>query len=247
MRLVGIVIAAVAGLALVGCGGEERVRADGGRQEFAQQAAQGGATAVTPEGITVVGTGSATAAPDVAEWSFGVRSEAESAKNALATNAAAARRVIRALRSAGVRRDSIRTEQVSLWTQTDDNGRHVVGYTATNSVHVTVRIARAGAIVDAAVRAGANEVSGPTMIVSDTDAQYTQALDVAFDDARRHAEAIAAKAGVSLGPPLAIVESGGIEGPVIAERAVLDAAASAPIEPGKQEITAMLTVTFAIS
>jgi uncharacterized protein YggE len=102
--------------------------------------------------------------------------------------------------------------------------------------------------VDAAVAAGANQVSGPSLTVSDAEAQYADAVDAAFDDARARAEAIAAKAGVTLGAPLAIVDggSGGMPVPYY-ERAVADvAAAEMPVEPGVQEVGATLTVTFAI-
>jgi hypothetical protein len=98
------------------------------------------------------------------------------------------------------------------------------------------------------VEAGANQIYGPTLRVSDSRAQYRAAADAAFDDARAHAEALAAKAGVTLGGPIAIVESGGSP-PVFAEgeRLAADAAQGVSIEPGTQEIGATLTVTFAIS
>jgi uncharacterized protein YggE len=250
MKVFGTMIAAAAVLAFAGCGGERETDGDGARpssSELAQQTNPSGAGGLTPQGITVVGTGTVNAAPDVAAWSFGVRSEGGNAREALAANAAAARRVIAALRSAGVKRDDIRTEQVSLWTQTDDDGRTVRGYTASNTVRVTARIARAGAIVDAAVRAGANEVSGPALDVSESDEQYAQALDDAFDDAVRRAEAIATKAGVTLGRPLALVEGSGAGSLGYSRYAAETSDLAVPIEPGRQDIQATLTVTFAIS
>ena len=106
----------------------------------------------------------------------------------------------------------------------------------------------AGKVVDAAVRAGANDVYGPNLHPSDTDTQYREAVDKAFDDARAHAEAIAAKAGVSLGAPVAIVEGGGyVPGPVMAYDRAAAAAEVAPVEPGTQTVSASFTVTFAIA
>ena len=97
--------------------------------------------------------------------------------------------------------------------------------------------------------AGANQVYGPSLTVSDAEAQYGAAVDAAFDDARARAEAIAAKAGVTLGAPVAIVETGGGGGVVpYYGRAVAEAAAAdVAVEPGTQDVGATLTVTFAIS
>jgi uncharacterized protein len=108
-------------------------------------------------------------------------------------------------------------------------------------------VAKAGSVVDAAVAAGANQVSGPMLRVADSHAQYQAAVEVALDDARARAEAIAAKAGVKLGAPVAIIESGGGGSPVPVYDRLAAGAAEMPIEPGTQEISATLTVTFSIS
>ena len=99
-----------------------------------------------------------------------------------------------ALRDAGISRDDLQTEQVSVWPRTSDDGVSIVGYDASNTVRATIRdLDRAGGIVDAAVAAGANQVYGPSLTVSDAEAHYRAAVDAAFDDARARAE-IAEKA-----------------------------------------------------
>jgi uncharacterized protein YggE len=157
--------------------------------------------------------------------------------------------VLAALESAGVSKQDVQTTDVSLYPQTADDGRTVTGYSASSTVTATVRkLGEAGKVVDAAVRAGATDVYGPNLHPSNTDEAYSQAVDKAFDNARAHAEAIAAKAGVSLGSPVAIVEGGGyVPGPVMAyDRALAGAAEMAPVEPGTQQVSASLTVTFSI-
>jgi uncharacterized protein YggE len=115
-------------------------------------------------------------------------------------------------------------------------------------VHATVRdLGKAGSVVDDAVKAGANQVYGPSLRVSDNRVQYRAAVDAAMDDARARAEALAARAGVTLGGPVAIVESGGGYPVPMYDRAAGAAEAAVPIEPGIDQISAMLTVTFAIS
>lgn len=203
----------------------------------------------TIPGITVVGSGTARAVPDVSDWSFGVQSDADTASGALSEAGKATRRIIEALRHAGVAKQDLRTEQVSLYPRTTNDGMSVIGYSASSSVYATVReLGKAGEVIDAAVSAGANSVSGPTLRVSDSRAQYREAVDEAMDDARARAQALAAKAGVTLGAPIAIVDSSGGGYPTPVYDGVRAAAESAvPIEPGVDEISANLTVTFAIS
>jgi uncharacterized protein YggE len=200
-----------------------------------------------PDGVTVTGTETVEVAPDVAEWSIGVHSRAPRAREALAANSSQIRRVLAALRAARVARADIRTGYVSLYPDMREGGE-VVGYFANNTVHVVVPdIGRSGGVIDAAVRAGANEVSGPTMTRSNRDELYDRALAAAYDAARAKAEALAEKLGVSLGAPTAVVEGGGGgPEPVYAEAATA-LRADVPVEPGQTEISATLTVTFAIA
>ncbi len=204
----------------------------------------------TLPGITVLGSGTARAVPDVADWSFGVQADASTATAALSAAAKETRQIVAALRETGVAKEDLRTEQVSLYPRTSNDGLSVIGYSASSSVYATVRdLAKAGSVVDAAVGAGANQASGPTLRVSDNRAQYRSAVDAAMDDARARAQALAAKAGVTLGGPIAIVENGGgYPSPVYGTYDRAAAAESAvPIEPGVDQISASLTVTFAIS
>lgn len=230
--------------------GDVAVVGEPGQGTAAQVSYQpGGGASGTLPGITVVGAGTARAVPDVADWSFGVQSDAETASAALKAASEGTRRIIGALRDAGIAKEDLRTEQVSLYPRTTDDGRAVIGYSASSTVHATVRdLGKAGSIVDAAVEAGANQVYGPSLRVSDNRAQYRAAIEAALDDARARAQALAAKAGITLGGPVAIVESGGgTPGPLYDRGTAEAAGAEVPIEPGVDEIAATLTVTFAIS
>jgi uncharacterized protein YggE len=263
-------IAAVAVLALLaaGCGGSsdgtdvalgqgqegsygDTIAVSGGMGKDVAMSypAVAGTTGGTLPGITVMGTGTAQAVPDVADWSFGVQSDASTAEDALGHAANATEKIIEALRDAGISKEDLRTEQVSLYPRTSDDGQSVIGYSASSTVHATVRnLGKAGSIVDAAVQAGANQVYGPNLRVSDNRAQYRTAVDAAMDDARARAQALATKAGVTLGGPIAIVESGGGYPVPMYDRAMAGAAeAAVPIEPGVDQISASLMVTFAIS
>jgi uncharacterized protein len=197
--------------------------------------------------VTVEGTATASVVPDTALFTFGFDSEGSTAKGALAENAAHMRRVISALLRVGVAREDIQTQNVSVYPRQNDNG-DVVGYSASGSVIATVRrLARAGAVVDAAVAAGANETSGPQFSHSSRSQLRQKALREAFGDARAKADALAREAGASLGEVRRIEESSQVPEPypIGAYRdAVL---AKTPIEPGTQEARATVTVTFSLA
>ena len=123
------------------------------------------------------------------------------------------------------------------------------GYSASNSVSATIeQLARTGAVIDAAVGAGANQISGPSLTHGDPESLYRQALAAAVADARTKAQALAAAANVSLGRVTAIVEGGSAPSPMpFAAKAAADEVASTPIEPGQGEIGATVSVTFSVT
>ena len=114
--------------------------------------------------ITVTGNGSVRAVPDSAQFSFGVTTQAVSAADALRSNASLARKVIAAVKGAGVPDADVQTETVFLTPRLSDEGSLIVGYTATNAISTALRdLSKTGTVVDAAVEAGATDVSGPSL------------------------------------------------------------------------------------
>ena len=170
------------------------------------------------------------------------------AAQALAANSGLARKVIAAVKGAGVSGADVQTESVSLSPSFSDDGSTIVGYTATNSVSATVReLGKAGSLVDAAVSAGANQVSGPSLVRSDQDALYREALRAAVANARAKAQALAGASGLSLGSVRSVVEGSATPQPEAFTKATGDATAETPIEPGTQTIEATVTVEFAVA
>ena len=235
MKLVPVAVLAAAGLAIAAFAGV-----------FQPLNARGDSPGnASPSRITVVGTGSVSVTPDRAAFTFGTINQGSTAAAALAASSNDARRIVAVLRRSGVARADIQTSEVSLSPRMSENGDAVIGYTATNSVTATVRrIGDAGAVVDAAVDAGANQVYGPNLLVSEQKAAYRDALEAAVAEARTKAETLAATAGARLGRITAIAESGGTPRPVFAAEAALKSAAQ--IEPGTQTIEATVSVTFAL-
>jgi uncharacterized protein len=211
-------------------------------------AGAGGALAATGGGrtISVNGSGSVTVVPNRASFSFGVTTQGRTAAGALAENAADIRKVIAALKDAGIAVADIQTESVSLSPRYSNDGETILGYTASNSVSATEKdINRAGSIVDAAVAAGANQVSGPSLTRGDSNALYRRALQAAVADARAKAAAIAAASHVHLGAVRSVVEGSASPIPLAAKAA--GPTEATPIQPGTQEVDATVTVEFAIT
>jgi uncharacterized protein len=198
----------------------------------------------TTDSVTVGGSGSVVAVPTQASLSLGVESRGDTAKAALAANARAMRKVIDAVKAAGGR--DVGTQAVSLSEALDDNGE-LKGYAASNTVSTTIDVKQAGAVIDAAVGAGANQVYGPSLSVDDQSALYRQALKAAVVDAHARAETLAEAAGRTLGKVTSISEGGSGPVPVEAFQKAAAADASTPIEAGTQETTASVSVTFELT
>jgi uncharacterized protein YggE len=193
--------------------------------------------------ITVTGDGTASTVPDRASFQFGVDARAQTAKDALGRISDEAAAVSAALKAAGVEAADLQTTGVSLSPQSSRDGTTIVGYSASNSVSATVPLAKAGGVVDAAVNAGADSVSGPGLDTSDRAALYRDALKQALADAKAKAEVLAAAAGVQLGAVQTVAEQSAAQ-PVPYAAA---ASASLQVEPGTQDITATVTVTYALT
>jgi uncharacterized protein YggE len=234
IRIAAVAALVLAAAALAGVGLPEEARSDQGPPA---------------RGITVNASGKVDSVPDRAALEIGVETHAGSAKDALARNADRLADVIAALRKAGVAKDDLQTSQVYLWPQRDSDGTSVSGYQAQNTVSVVLDVEKAGGAVDAAVAAGANVVSGPSLAVADRDELYRTALKDAVEAAREKARAIADAAGVKVGRVTAVVESGDYAElpPMPYAMAARDSGAETQIQPGKQAIQATVMVTFALA
>lgn len=202
--------------------------------------------AATGDTVTVNGTGTVTAVPDQAEFDFTVQTKGTTAAAALTRNGTDTKSVIDAVEGTGVPAANIQTTDVSLDPVMSNDGTSIIGYTASDSIAVTkLSIAKAGSVVDAAVGAGANSVSGPSLSLSSQDALYNDALKAAVAQAKTKAQALADAAGRNLGDVVTIVEGGGQTPLPFAVGAA--AKASTPIQPGTQEVQATVTVTYALN
>ncbi|WP_156679409.1 SIMPL domain-containing protein [Sphingomonas profundi] len=202
--------------------------------------------------LDVVAEGEVTRTPDVATIGAGVVTQGATAGAAMAENATRMAATVAALRRAGVAERDIQTSSINLNPQYryGENVPPVItGYQASNQVNVRFRdVKRAGAILDALVAQGANQINGPSFTVDKPDAALDEARAAAVARARARAELYAKAAGLSVKRILAISESGDTSPPprpmTVMAMARSKEAADTSIEAGEQKLSVTLSVTF---
>lgn len=200
-------------------------------------------------GITVTGTGEVTAPPDLMIVDLGVSIRGDSVTGASSSASERAAALISALRGHGITAADILTTRFSIHPEYDhsDGEQRLLGFRVTNTVRVTIRdLANAGALLDAAVRAGRDgaTVDNIAFSVEDDRALEDSARQAAWGDALARAEHMARLAGRTLGAVVSIVESSG-RPPVPYPLARMAAMAEAtPIEPGAASVRVTLEVRF---
>lgn len=199
--------------------------------------------------VTASGTATVGSTPDEAVLTLGVQTQGATAEEAMAESAQRMSALIAELLDQGLREDDLATAWLNLYPQYADAGSTIVGYQAENQVTVTVRaLDRIGRIIDRAVQAGANLMSGITFGLSDDDPAADRALAEAVADARGKAEVLAEAGGASLGEVVQITESaGGFPPPIYRDFAVAEAAGSLPpVLPPTLETQVSVTVVWAL-
>ncbi len=202
-------------------------------------------------GITATGTGKVAASPDEADMSFGVSRTSSSAKDALAQGSTIAAKITSALVKAGIADIDIQTSNLSVYPTYDNSPKPAItGYQASLTVEAKVRdIATLGDVINAANGAGADNINGPTFTISEDSKYRPAAIDKAVADARASAEAMAKAAGKSVGDVISISETSvSTPGPLFdsASASSGKAAVPVPISPGQLDVTANVTVVFAL-
>jgi uncharacterized protein YggE len=197
----------------------------------------------------VTGSGQALLTPDIAYVTIGVHTEDKNASEAVDANNTQAQAVSTALREFGIAARDIRTTNFSIYPQQqfDDRGQvEGITYVVDNSVYVTVRdLTKVGDLLDTAVQAGANSISGIQFDVADKANALTDAREAAVTNAQEIAEELADAANVTLGPVQSITLYGSTPMPMFdARAAVLESAV--PISPGQLNITVEVQMVFQI-
>jgi uncharacterized protein len=175
--------------------------------------------------ISVVATGAASIAPDLAVVSFAVSG---TGKELAPTRDDVNRRssaVLAAVRELGIGEADLNAPDLALGPEYDyRKGQRLIGYRATRQMTARVRdLDLLGPVQDALTSAGANEVHGARMEASDPSAAEHQALAAAMNAAHAKAEVLAAAAGTALGSVVRVEEEADL-GPPMPKLAMMQTA-----------------------
>jgi len=205
-----------------------------------------------PHILTVSGQGIAKAAPDQAQFSTGVVTQGSTAALALAANSRAMNAVFATLKKLGIPDKDIQTSNFSLSPQYQvckpgtTCPQRIIGYQVSNTVNVTVEdFGKTGAVLDALVSSGSNQIDNIGFSIHDTSALLKEAREAVVKDAILRAQTYAKAAGVTLGSILSIQE-GGSEQPQPMYYAKAMMAAPPPIAGGEQSVSAEVTISWEI-
>jgi uncharacterized protein YggE len=205
--------------------------------------------------IATSGTGEAKVTPDRAAVMVNVQTRAATAAAAASENARRTAAVLDALTKLGLPKAQLTTEGYTVYPETryDQTGQapRVTGYVVTNTVRAeTHRPEQAGAIVDAALGAGANMINGLSFYASSIDEPRRQAIAEAVASARADAEAMARAAGGSLGTLIELSTQGPTVPPRpmydmgVMARAASEKAVPTPVNPGEQTINVYVSARW---
>lgn len=202
--------------------------------------------------LDVSATGSANVAPDRAIVSAGVVKQGKTAREAMMANATLMTAVFDELEAAGISKSDITTSQLSLQPQYDYRDRQkptITGYEVRNTVTVkSDNIENVGAMLDALVQAGVNNINQVQFTVKDPKSALDNAREDAIEEAREKAMNMADAAGVQLGALLSINESGGniSPQPVMMRAARMEMSDTTPISAGEQSLSVRVNLSYAI-
>ena len=201
--------------------------------------------------LEVSAEGTAMTVPDVVVMRFGVTTTAASARDAVAANTALAGDLIEVASRVGAEPRNLQTERLSVRPVFEDREERpaaeprIVGYVANNGLEVRLSdVAKAPALLDAMVAAGANDISGPDFELSDNSDAVVRARTHAVANAMREAEAYAAAFGKEIARVIRISER---SARTTGEMIVVTGSRHAAFAPGEVETEVQLWVDFALA
>ena len=203
--------------------------------------------------VTVNSQGSIKVTPDAVRLNANVSFVAGSNKEALAKVSTVGAAVRAALTKSGILKGDIATQSISVYPEynyTQDKGSVLIGYRGSQSFVVTIKNAEnAGAVVDAVVAAGGNElqIQGVSPFVLDASKATESARTAAVKNAKAKATSYAKLLDAKLGRVNYLVEnSSPVEySPILAMSKAADSEATV-VDLGEQDVTVSITIQWSL-
>jgi len=205
--------------------------------------------------ISVSAEGKSVVIPDVAKINFGVISEGANPVDLQTDNAKKVNGALEFIKSQGVEAEDIKTAQYNLAPryEYDEKLRRsfIVGYELRQNISSKLRdFSKISAILGGLPELGINEIGQLQFDVDDPDKYLNEARKEAFEKARVKAESMAKQNGVRLKRVVNFYESQGYSPMPLYAKSEIGGELSSPlaptIEPGTQEVTLQVSVTYEI-
>ena len=202
--------------------------------------------------ITVKAQGTVQVTPDAVRISATASNIAASSRDALAATSKSSASIRAALKSAKIDSKDIATQSISVFPEykyTNDGGSTLVGYRATQSFSITVRMATsAGAVVDSIIEAAGDsaQINSVSPFVLDSTKSSEAARSVAVKNAKARALSYAKLLGVKLGKINYLVEESAPSSPTPIYATAKAEADATIVDLGQQDVTVSITAQWLI-
>lgn len=206
--------------------------------------------------INVSAEGKVTVSPDIAKLSFSVVSEGVNPKLLAENNNKKMNAAIDFAKSQGIEEKDIKTTEYNLSPRYEYDEKtkktFISGYTLTQTVLVKVRdLNKVAEVLGGLPELGINQISSISFDIDEPEKYLGEARNQAFDKAKEKAEAMAEKNGVKLVRVINFYEYQPItyygQTKMASGMGGVEAAPVVPqIQPGSQEVTIQVSVTYEI-
>jgi uncharacterized protein YggE len=203
------------------------------------------------EGLVVVGTGTASADPEIVWVTFGVDLRGDDPAALVDEAATKVDGAIAAAKELGIADADIQTVGYNLWVETVTDPQTVtstdkVAYHVSHFIQVTLRdLGQVGELLAAVIEAGANTISGVNFTVENPDALAEEARQEALKDARAKAEQIAERLDTVIERPVLVEEiGGGYAAPAARGTGAAYEVAAPPVSPGVFSVSVSVQVVY---
>ena len=138
-----------------------------------------------------------------------VESDGSTASGAMRDNAQTLARLRAVLARMNIRPQDVRTANLSLSPRRDSNNSNIIGFRATHQLSIVFRdIEQSGAVIDALVDVGANNIQGPRVSWWRQERATPEARHAAIVDANNQAQAYARSLGLRVRRVLKMSDGG---------------------------------------
>lgn len=209
--------------------------------------------------ITVTAQGKTTATPDLAELTFSVVSQGKNPQALATDNTQKMNAVLQFIASQNIATSDIATTGYNLQPTYSYNGKTqsstITGYTLTQTVTLKIHnLADVATVLGGLTPLGVNEIGGVDFTFNNPDTFIALARVDAMNKAEAKAVQMAGQVGAALGEVVSVSENSYVPQPFtvynssapMAAMGISSAVPTPNIQPGSQDVTDNVTITYAL-